>query len=84
MTAQEQTVTAKGVKLHTVSEGRGHPVVLLHGFTGTARSTAYLAGGLRDAHRAIRGGCTESARRHAVDPVCAAVAEHAQPRASHG
>ena len=67
MTAAEQTIMARGVKLHIVSEGRGHPVVLLHGFTGTTRSLAHLAGGLRDAHRAIRidlvgHGCSEAPR----------------------
>ena len=54
MTTTHHTVLAQGVKLHIESEGRGHPVVLLHGFTGTTRSMARLAEGLRPTHRVIR------------------------------
>ena len=54
MTATQEMVMAKGVRLHVESEGQGHPVILLHGFTGTTRSMAHLAEGLRDTHRAIR------------------------------
>ena len=54
MTVRQRIMMARGVKLHLESEGRGHPVVLLHGFTGTTRSMARLAAGLRDAHQVIR------------------------------
>jgi len=50
----EQRTLAKDVKLHCVSEGRGHPIVLLHGFTGTTRSMEFLANGLSGAHYAVR------------------------------
>jgi len=33
---------------------------------------------------AVCRGCTERARRYAVDPVCTAVAEYAQSRTPHG
>jgi 2-succinyl-6-hydroxy-2,4-cyclohexadiene-1-carboxylate synthase len=47
-------IAAGGVNLHAVVEGDGPPVVLLHGFTGSAASMAGAAAGLRDRHRVIR------------------------------
>ena len=60
-------VAARGVKIHTESEGQGHPVVLLHGFTGTTRSMAGLALGLRETHQVTRidlvgHGCSDAPR----------------------
>ena len=54
MSAGPQTLAAGGVNLHTVVEGDGSPVVILHGFTGGAASMAGAAAGLRERHRVIR------------------------------
>jgi 2-succinyl-6-hydroxy-2,4-cyclohexadiene-1-carboxylate synthase len=54
MSAVPRTIAAGGVNLHTVVEGEGPPVVLLHGFTGCAAAMADTAAGLRDRYRVIR------------------------------
>jgi 2-succinyl-6-hydroxy-2,4-cyclohexadiene-1-carboxylate synthase len=54
MRAGPRTIAAGGVNLHAVVEGDGPPVVLLHGFTGSAASMAGVAAGLREHHRVIR------------------------------
>ena len=46
-------VDAEGVRLHVAEMGSGTPVVLLHGFTGSALAMAGLAGGLSDSHRTL-------------------------------
>jgi 2-succinyl-6-hydroxy-2,4-cyclohexadiene-1-carboxylate synthase len=46
-------IDAKGVRLHVAELGSGTPVVLLHGFTGSGRAMAGLAGGLSDTHRTL-------------------------------
>jgi 2-succinyl-6-hydroxy-2,4-cyclohexadiene-1-carboxylate synthase len=46
-------IDAGGVRLHVAETGSGTPVVLLHGFTGSAQAMAGLAGGLGDTHRAL-------------------------------
>lgn len=42
-----------GVSLHVVVSGEGRPVVLLHGFTGSAETWAALRGSLAAGHRVI-------------------------------
>jgi len=54
MSAVERTIATGGVHLHAVVEGGGPPVVLLHGFTGSAASMAGTASGLREHYRVIR------------------------------
>lgn len=46
-------IQADGVRLHAETSGEGTPVLLLHGFTGSARSMDGVAEGLRDAHRVL-------------------------------
>ena len=46
-------IDAEGVRLHVAEMGSGTPVVLLHGFTGSAHAMADLAGGLSDTHRTL-------------------------------
>ena len=46
-------IEARGVTLHAEIGGSGRPVVLLHGFTGSAAAMAELAEGLRDSYRTI-------------------------------
>ena len=46
-------IDAGGVRLHVAEMGTGAPVVLLHGFTGSARAMAGLADGLRKSHRTL-------------------------------
>jgi len=46
-------IDAEGVRLHVAEAGSGTPVVLLHGFTGSAQAMAGLAGGLSDTHRTL-------------------------------
>jgi 2-succinyl-6-hydroxy-2,4-cyclohexadiene-1-carboxylate synthase len=45
---------AAGVELHTLIEGEGPPLLVLHGFTGSSESMQDLAAGLRDSHRVVR------------------------------
>ena len=54
MTDGPRRIATCGVNLHAIVEGDGTPVVLLHGFTGSAASLADTAAGLRDHHRTIR------------------------------
>ena len=42
-----------GVRLHVAEMGSGTPVVLLHGFTGSARAMEDVARGLSDTHRTL-------------------------------
>jgi len=46
-------IDACGVRLHVEEAGPGEPIVLLHGFTGSAHAMAGLAEGLSDSHRAL-------------------------------
>jgi 2-succinyl-6-hydroxy-2,4-cyclohexadiene-1-carboxylate synthase len=50
---QSHAIDAGGVRLHVAEMGSGTPVVLLHGFTGSARAMACIAEGLGDAHRIL-------------------------------
>jgi len=54
MSAEPRTIATGGLCLHAVCEGDGSPVVILHGFTGSAASMADVAAGLHDRHRTIR------------------------------
>ncbi len=47
-------VEAAGVRLRAVGEGRGRPVLALHGFTGDAESMEGVSAALRDRHRVVR------------------------------
>jgi len=47
-------VEAAGVRLRAVLEGRGRPVLVLHGFTGDAESMEGVSADLRDRHRIVR------------------------------
>ena len=44
-------IDACGVRLHVEEAGRGEPIVLLHGFTGSSRAMAGVAAGLSDTYR---------------------------------
>jgi len=50
---QSHAIDAGGVRLHVAEMGSGTPVVLLHGFTGSARAMARVAEGLCDSHRIL-------------------------------
>ncbi len=50
---QSHEIDARGVRLHVEEMGSGTPVVLLHGFTGSARAMARIAEGLSDTHRTL-------------------------------
>jgi 2-succinyl-6-hydroxy-2,4-cyclohexadiene-1-carboxylate synthase len=50
---QSHEIDANGVRLHVEEMGKGAPVVLLHGFTGSLRAMAGIADGLSDAYRTI-------------------------------
>ena len=50
---QSHAIDAAGVRLHVAEMGTGTPVVLLHGFTGSARAMAGLAAELSDSHRML-------------------------------
>ena len=50
---QSHAINAGGVRLHVEETGSGSPVVLLHGFTGSARAMAGVAAGLSDTHRIL-------------------------------
>jgi 2-succinyl-6-hydroxy-2,4-cyclohexadiene-1-carboxylate synthase len=47
-------IDAGGLALHAEISGEGVPIVILHGFTGSARGMAGVAAGLEDAFRTIR------------------------------
>jgi len=47
-------VEVNGVRLHVVDEGRGEPILLLHGFTGSAASWDTVAKALVSRRRVIR------------------------------
>lgn len=47
-------IACDGVCLHVVEEGRGSPVLVLHGFTGSSASMAGVSAALRDHHRVLR------------------------------
>jgi 2-succinyl-6-hydroxy-2,4-cyclohexadiene-1-carboxylate synthase len=47
-------IDAGGLALHAEIAGEGPPVVILHGFTGSARGMAGVAAGLEDTFRTIR------------------------------
>jgi len=49
-----QLLRAGGISLHAVCEGSGPPVVILHGFTGSAAGMAEMAAGLRGDYRTVR------------------------------
>jgi 2-succinyl-6-hydroxy-2,4-cyclohexadiene-1-carboxylate synthase len=51
---QVRFVEAAGARLRAVVEGRGRPVLALHGFTGDAESMEGVSIGLRDRHRVVR------------------------------
>jgi 2-succinyl-6-hydroxy-2,4-cyclohexadiene-1-carboxylate synthase len=50
---QSHAIDAGGVRLHVAEMGSGTPVVLLHGFTGSARAMARVAEGLCGSHRIL-------------------------------
>jgi pimeloyl-ACP methyl ester carboxylesterase len=54
--AHEYMTASDGVKIHYMTEGRGTPVILIHGFTGSAEGN-WFANGIADAlaanHRVI-------------------------------
>ncbi len=50
---QSHMIDAGGVRLHVEEMGSGTPVVVLHGFTGSARAMACIAEGLSDTHRTL-------------------------------
>jgi 2-succinyl-6-hydroxy-2,4-cyclohexadiene-1-carboxylate synthase len=88
------SIDAEGVQLHVAEMGSGTPVVLLHGFTGSARAMAELAEGLSDAHRTLSpdlvGHGRSAAPREAAAysmPACvgqlAAVFDELDLRAAH-
>ncbi|MAI80974.1 MAG: 2-succinyl-6-hydroxy-2,4-cyclohexadiene-1-carboxylate synthase [Deltaproteobacteria bacterium] len=52
--ALEQWIEAEGVQLRVVSEGEGPPVLVLHGFTGSAESMACVSEELRSNHSVHR------------------------------
>jgi 2-succinyl-6-hydroxy-2,4-cyclohexadiene-1-carboxylate synthase len=54
MSKFRRTLRAGGISLHAICEGSGRPVVILHGFTGSAAGMAEVAAGLRGDYRAIR------------------------------
>lgn len=51
---QIRFVEAVGARLRAVVEGRGRPVLVLHGFTGDAESMESVSDALRDRHRVVR------------------------------
>ena len=53
MSQRALRVHADGVVLRVVEHGAGPPVVLLHGFTGSAATLTEIAAGLRDDHRTL-------------------------------
>jgi naphthoate synthase len=54
MMARTRRIACGDVSLHVVDEGRGSPVLVLHGFTGTHASMQGVAEALRDGHRVVR------------------------------
>jgi 2-succinyl-6-hydroxy-2,4-cyclohexadiene-1-carboxylate synthase len=54
MKTRELRVRSDGVELHTLLEGDGSPVVILHGFTGSCASVDGIAQALRDRHLTLR------------------------------
>jgi 2-succinyl-6-hydroxy-2,4-cyclohexadiene-1-carboxylate synthase len=54
MSEVRRTLRAGGISLHAVCEGSGPPVVILHGFSGSAAGMADVARGLRPGYRTIR------------------------------
>ncbi len=50
---QSHSIDAGGVRLHVEETGSGPTVVLLHGFTGSARAMACIARGLSETHRIL-------------------------------
>ncbi len=50
---QSHSIDAAGVRLHVEETGSGPTVVLLHGFTGSARAMACIARGLSETHRIL-------------------------------
>ncbi|MBW2715525.1 MAG: 2-succinyl-6-hydroxy-2,4-cyclohexadiene-1-carboxylate synthase [Deltaproteobacteria bacterium] len=50
---QSHEIDAGSVRLCVEEMGSGPPVVLLHGFTGSARAMAFVARGLADTHRTL-------------------------------
>jgi 2-succinyl-6-hydroxy-2,4-cyclohexadiene-1-carboxylate synthase len=53
MVENSRMIDACGVRLHVEEAGRGEPIVLLHGFTGSSRAMAGVAAGLSDTYRTI-------------------------------
>ncbi|MBW2269624.1 MAG: 2-succinyl-6-hydroxy-2,4-cyclohexadiene-1-carboxylate synthase [Deltaproteobacteria bacterium] len=47
-------MSAPELALHGVEEGRGSPLLVLHGFTGSSESMAGVAAGLSGRHRVLR------------------------------
>jgi 2-succinyl-6-hydroxy-2,4-cyclohexadiene-1-carboxylate synthase len=54
MSEAGRSLRAGGISLHAICEGSGPPVVILHGFTGSAAGMAEVAAGLRGDYRTIR------------------------------
>lgn len=51
---EERFIDAGGVRLRALLEGEGSPVLVLHGFTGSAESMESVAPPLRENHRVVR------------------------------
>lgn len=68
---QERFIEAEGVSLRVVNEGRGAPVLVLHGFTGSAESMACVSERLRAdfcVHRVDLVGHGRSASPSELEP----------------
>jgi 2-succinyl-6-hydroxy-2,4-cyclohexadiene-1-carboxylate synthase len=48
-----RSIKVDGIALHVTEAGHGRPIVLLHGFTGSARAMEGIASSLRDSYRTI-------------------------------
>lgn len=73
MSGVSRRVAVDGLELHARLEGHGPPIVLLHGFTGSAATLQGVADGLRDTYRTVGVdlvGHGESAAPRAPDRYC--------------
>ena len=66
-----QFLRAGGISLHAICEGSGPPVVILHGFTGSAAGMAEMAAGLRGDYRTVRIDLVGHGQSDAPDAVSA-------------